>query len=278
MILSYIFLAVYSLVVLIPFYVIISTSFISLQEQMLTTQFKWFPDEWVLDAYVTVLVNDTTAVNGVSSILRGFFNTIWMSVPTAVIGLFVSGLAAYAHAKLQFRAKNVLFSITLATMMVPSAVLTLPSYLYYDAIGWSNGPLPLIIPGMFGGASMVFFMRQFFAGIPTDLIEAGKLDDMGYFKMYVTIMVPLSVPAFLAQGIFAFVSSYNNYMGPLLYLSLKRDLWTLQLALGLIQSQYSYNKAVQCASAVVALVPIVIVYLVCQRFFIQGVAAAGMKE
>ncbi len=276
-IVAYTFLALYTLAILVPFYVIIVTSLTTFEELMSRLEFIWIPEQWSLEAYRTVLLDDRLAINGVSSLLRGFFNTLWMTVPTMLVGLFVSGLSAYAYSKLRFKASNALYMITLATMMIPTAVLTLPSYLYYDALGWSHGPLPILIPGLFGSAGTVFFLRQFFAGIPDDLIEAGKLDGMGYFAMYVKIMIPLSVPAFLAQGIFAFVSGYNNYMGPMLYLTDSQMLWPLQLALGQMQAQYGDDNAVQCASAMVSLVPLIIVYLVCQKFFIQGVAAAGLK-
>ncbi|MDE6398388.1 MAG: carbohydrate ABC transporter permease [Clostridiales bacterium] len=276
-IVAYIFLSLFLLCVLVPFYVILATSFTSFEEIMSTLDFIWWPDKISLEAYSSVLVNDRLAINGMSSLLRGFLNTMWQVLPTILGGLFVSGLAAYAYSKLRFKAKNILYVITLATMMIPGAALTMPTYLYYDALGWSHSVLPIMIPGLFGGAATIFFLRQFFAGIPTDLIEAGKLDGMGYLTMYVKIIIPLAVPAFLAQGIFAFVGGYNNYMGPMLYLIDNQMLWPLQLALGQLQAQYVGDQAIQCASAMIALVPLLIVYLVCQRFFIEGVAAAGLK-
>lgn len=275
---AYAFLVLFALWVLIPFYVVVVTSVTSLEELMSSMKFIWFPKSGLSsEGYKTVLFNDLLAYNGMSSILRGFINTIWMTVPTMLIGMFVSGLAAYAYSKLNFKGKNTLYMLQLATMMMPGAVMTLPSYIFYDTLGWSNGPLPIIIPGMFGGAATIFFLRQFFSGIPTDLIEAGKLDGMGYFAMYVKIMIPLSVPAYLAQGIFMFVGGYNNYMGPLLYLNNRPALYTLQYALSQFQGIYNYDKSIVCASAVIALVPIIAIYLACQRFFIQGVAAAGLK-
>lgn len=277
-IVSYAFLILFALWVIVPFYVVLVTSVTSLEELMSSMKFIWFPKSGLsAEGYRTVLFNDLLAYNGMSSILRGFINTIWMTVPTMLVSLFVSGLAAYAYSKLNFKGKNTLYMIQLATMMMPGAVMTLPSYIYYDTLGWSNGPLPMLIPGMFGGAATIFFLRQFFSGIPSDLIEAGKLDGMGYFAMYVKIMLPLSVPAYLAQGIFMFVGGYNNYMGPLLYLNNRPELYTLQYALSQFQGIYGYDKSIVCASAVIALVPIIAIYLACQRFFIQGVAAAGLK-
>lgn len=275
---AYTFLALFTLNVLVPFYVIIVTSATSYEEIMSKLEFIWWPEVWSGEAYHSVLIDDRLAINGVSSLLRGFWNTLWQVLPTMCGGLFVSGLAAYSYAKLRFKAKGVLYVITLSTMMIPGAALTMPAYLYYDALGWSHSVLPMMIPGLFGGAATVFFFRQFFTGIPASLFEAGKLDGMGYFRMYVQIVIPLSVPAFLAQGIFAFVGGYNNYMGPMLYLIDNQKLWPLQLALGQMQAQYGGDQAVQCASAVVALLPLLIIYLACQRFFIQGVATAGLKD
>ena len=277
-IVTYVYLALFLLAVHVPFYVVVATSLTSYEEIMSKLEFIWWPKKVSFEAYKTVLIEDRLALYGMSSLLRGFLNTMWQVIPTMLGGLFVSGLAAYAYSKLRFRVKNVLYVITLATMMIPGAALTMPTYLYYDALGWSHSVLPMMIPGLFGSAATIFFMRQFFAGIPTDLIEAGKLDGMGYLTMYVKIMIPLAVPAFLAQGIFAFVGGYNNYMGPMLYLLDNQMLWPLQLALGQLQAQYGAgDQAVQCASAIVAMVPLLIVYLVCQRFFIEGVAVAGLK-
>ena len=276
---AYLFMALFALWVLVPFYVILVTSFTSLNELMSSISFIWFPKEGIsFDGYKTILFEDILAVGGMSSLFRGFLNTMWMTVPPLLVGLFVSGLAGYAYAKLKFRASNTLYMLTLATMMIPGAVMTMPSYLFYDAIGWSQGPLPMMIPALFGGAGTVFFMRQFLSGIPSDLIDAGKIDGMSYFGMYVKIMIPLSIPAFLAQGILGFVGGYNNYLGPLLYLNGRVELYTLQLALSVLQGVYYADQSVQCASAVIALIPILIVYIVCQKFFIEGVAASGMKD
>ena len=278
-IVSYVFLALFCVWVLLPFYVIVITSLTSITELMSSIRFIWFPKEGIsFEGYNTVLFDDMLAVGGMSSLLRGFLNTMWMTVPSLFVNLFVSGLAAYSYAKLNFKAKNTLYMITIATMMIPSAVMTMPSYLFYDAIGWSQGPLPIIIPTMFGSAGTVFFLKQFFSGIPTDLIDAGKIDGMGYFSMYIKIMLPLSVPAFLAQGILGFVGGYNNYLGPLLYLNGRVEMYTLQLSLSVLQGIYGSDQSVQCASAVIAILPLLVIYLVCQKFFIQGVAATGLKD
>jgi multiple sugar transport system permease protein len=239
--------------------------------------FIGFPKEgWTFAAYKEVLVNDYLAINGIPSILRGLFNTLWISVPPLIVSLFVSGLAAYAYGKLHFRAKKVMYAVQISTMMLPMSVMSIPSYLSYDIIGWTNSPLPLIIPGLFGGAAMIFFLRQFFASVPDDLIAAAKLDGLGYFGIYIKIIVPIVIPAFVAQGIFGFVGGYNNYTGPLLYLT-DPEQYTLQIVINSFASGYPFDFPILCASALLALLPLIIIYIACQKFFVEGIGATGLK-
>jgi len=274
---TYVHLIIYALCILVPFFVVLKTSFTSNEELTASMKFIWFPQKGLTAAaYQTAFFSDLLKTYGIS-VLRSFFNTLWQTLPTVCIGLFVSGLSAFSFAKMNFPGKNVLFAILLSTMMIPTAVLTMPSYIFYDSIGWSSTVLPLIIPGMFGGAMIVFFLRQFFQGIPTDLVEAGKIDGMSYFMMYVKIIIPLAKPAFLAQFIFMFVGGYNSYVGPLLYLNGKIPLYSLQMALTLFRSIYSSKQAIVCAFAVLALLPLLIIYTFTQKYFTEGIANTGIK-
>ena len=151
-----------------------------------------------------------------------------------------------------------------------------PAYLIYDALNWVDTPLPLMIPGMFGSATCVFFMRQFYAGIPDSLIEAAKLDGMGYFKIFWKIMVPLSVPALFAQGILGFIGGYNDYFGPYLYLH-EPKWYTLQIFLTEFSGSYSSKIPTIMAGSIVALIPALLIYVVAQKYFIEGIATSGMK-
>lgn len=279
-VLIYTVLVLYSLWVIVPFLVILITSLTPETELNATMHFIWWPTRFDARAYEIVLVDDIYAQllygDGLSSVLHGFINTLWQVVPTSVISLLVSGLSAYAFAKIPFKGSNVLFLCLLATMMIPGATLTMPSYLFYDSIGWTDSVLPLLIPGMFGGAGVTFFLRQFFMGLPNELIEAARIDGLSDFRTYLQIVLPLSMPALLAQGVFIFVGGYNSYQGPLLYLSNLPELAPLQLALSLFQGGYG-NPAVQCASAVIALLPLLIIYCFTQKYFTQGIAMSGLK-
>lgn len=276
-VIAYIYFAIFSLCVLIPFYIMLKNSLTSKTENMASMEFSWIPRMGVtLEAYSTALFSDILDSYGIT-IFRGFFNTMWQTLPTLLISLFVAGLAAFAYAKLKFPGKEVFFTITLSTMMIPGAVMTMPSYVFYDSIGWSNTPLPLIIPGLFGGAGTIFFLRQFFRGIPTELLEASKMDGLGFLGMYVKIMIPLAKPAFISQFIFGFIGGYNSYMGPLLYLNGQTELYPLQMALTLYQGIYSGEPAVVAAFTILALLPMLIIYIFMQKYFVEGIAATGIK-
>ena len=273
----YLLLFLYLIWVLAPFLVIVLTSLTSDTEVMATMEFTWFPEEICFDAFREVFVDDYLKSTALPSVVLGFLNTLWMVVPFTVAGLFVSGLAAFAYSKMRFRLKKPLYAILLSSMMLPTTVMTIPSYIMYDTIGWSGTPLPLIIPGLFGNVATIFFLRQFFSGIPNDIVDAAKIDGLGYFSIYARIVLPLAKPAFLAQGVFLIVSGYNNYLGPLLYLT-EPNLATIQLIVSQFSSSYLNDYPVQCAVALVALVPLIVVYAFLQKFFIEGIAATGLKE
>lgn len=275
-VLIYFVLVLFALWILAPFSIVIITSFKTWQEAS-DPEFSFFPKEFSVQGYKEVFTYVSSAnAEDMPVVLRGFINTLIIVIPPTILGLFCSAMSAYAFAKLRFKGKNLLFSFLLMTMMIPGTIMLTPSYLIYDAIRWTNTPLPLMIPGMFGAATCVFFMRQFYTGIPTELVEAAKLDGMGYFKIFWKIMVPLSVPALFAQGLLGFIGGYNDYFGPYLYLQ-DPEWYTLQLALKSFQGAYSFNTPTIMAGSLVALLPTLIIYIVAQKYFIEGIATSGMK-
>ncbi len=273
-IVMYIILVLFTLWILVPFYIVIVTSFKQWDEAN-STNFTWWPTMgFSFEGYAQVF--EKPIANAYTAILTGFLNTLWIIIPPTLLGLFTSALAAYAFAKLRFRGKNILFGILLATMMIPGMVTLVPAFTIYDLIGWRGTPLPLMIPGMFGAAACVFYLRQFFTGIPTETLEAAKLDGLGYVGIFFWIMVPLSKPALIAQGVLGFVGGYNDYFGPLLYLT-SPPLQTLQIALTTFVNQYNSNWPSIMAGTLVALLPTVIIYIVAQKYFIEGIASSGLK-
>lgn len=275
-VLIYLALVIFAIWILAPFSIVIMTSFKTWQEAT-DPEFYFFPKEFTFQGYKEVFTYTASAGDfSMPIMLRGFINTLIIIIPPTILGLFCSAISAYAFAKLRFKGKNLLFGFLLLTMMIPGTIMLTPSYMIYDMIGWTDTPLPLMIPGMFGAATCVFFMRQFYSGIPTELIEAAKLDGMGYFKIFWKIMVPLSVPALFAQGLLGFIGGYNDYFGPYLYLQ-DPEWYTLQIALKSFQGSYSSNVPTIMAGSIVALIPTLVIYAVAQNYFIEGIATSGMK-
>lgn len=276
-VLIYFVLVLYAVIIVFPFSIILVTSFKTWQDSSSLT-FEWIPaNGFTLEGYKEVFSFRANPDSALPTLVRSFINTVLYIIPPTVIGLFTSSMAAYAFAKLKFRAKNVMYSILLATMMIPGTITIAPQFSIYDAIQWVDTPLPLMIPGMFGAAACVFFMRQFFSGIPDSLVEAAKLDGESYIGIFFRIMVPLSVPALLAQGLLGFIGGYNDYFNPLIYLQ-SSELQTLQVALRTFSTVYALKPSIVMSGTVVALVPMLIIYFFAQDYFIEGIAASGLKS
>ena len=265
-------LVLFALFVLVPFAIMLISSLKHKEETI--GSFTWWPK---LGMTLKGYVNAFEKVASSTSILEGFVNTMWIIIPPTVLGLLVSTLAAYAFAKMRFRGKNVMFGLLIATMMVPGIVTLVPSYIIWDYLGITmTAPyVPLMIPGMFGAAACVFFMRQAIFSIPDSVIEASRLDGMGPFGCFVKIVLPLVKPALLSQGILGFVAGYNDYFGPLIYL--KSDYQTLQIAVSVFSDRYSGDWPSILAANVVAIIPTVMIYVFVQKYFIEGITAGGEK-
>lgn len=269
----YLILSVAVLAILIPFYVILITSFKTNKEAS-NMAFSWWPREgFHFDGYKEILFTS----RGGTSIILGLFNTLWMSIPPTLVGLFVSALSAYAYAKVNFKGKNLLFSLQMATMMLPAVITMTSTYLVFDMIGWIDTPLPIVVPGMFGSIGTIFFLRQYFIGIPTDLCDAASIDGAGRFTIFLKIILPLAFPALFAQGLIGFIGRYNDYLAPLLYLK-SPEWYTLQIALRFYWGMVVAERQVVMAGAVVAILPLLIVYLFAQNQVISGIQMnAGLK-
>lgn len=276
-VLIYFVLILYVVIIIFPFSIIILTSFKTMADARSMT-FEWIPaNGFTLEGYIEAFEFRANPDSSLPTLVRSFINTVLYIIPPTIIGLFTSSMAAYAFAKLKFRAKNVMYSILLATMMIPGTITIAPQFAIYDAIQWVDTPLPLMIPGMFGAAACVFFMRQFFSGIPDSLVEAAKLDGESYIGIFFRIMVPLSVPALIAQGLLGFIGGYNDYFNPLIYLQ-SSEIQTLQVALRTFSTVYVQKPNIVMAGTVIALVPMLIIYFFAQDYFIDGIAASGLKS
>ncbi|MFQ7700940.1 MAG: carbohydrate ABC transporter permease [Christensenellaceae bacterium] len=283
---TYVMLALYLILIFAPFVIIVFTSFTSDYELTNRGGFALFPKEWSVEGYELVFKFDPNIINGMPSLLVGFFNTMWQTLIPTLGGLFTSALAAFIYSKFRFPGRKLLFLITVLTMMLPMGAFGFVSYLFYMKIGWvggARGILPLIIPGLFGSASMVFFLRAYFDGaLANEVLEAAGMDGAGNFRSFFYIVIPLAKPALIAQFLFGFVGGYNSYGGALMYLYNTKELWNLQLALSelvltLSREGGGYGNA-QCASALVAIIPLLLLYVCVQKYFIEGINIGGGKE
>ena len=276
-------LIVYTLFLFFPIITILLTSFVPSNELATSKEFVWWPENFSLDAYTTIFQYDTYIdLTGMPGLVLGFINTMWITLIPLLVGLVVAGYSAYAFSKMDFPFKEKLFKFSVIIRSVPLGAFAVISYIFYSAIGWTgeSGYLPLLIPGLFGSIGTMFFLRLFFDGIPTSLIEAATLDGAGFFKCFHKVMFPLAKPAFIAQFIFGFVAGYNSYLAPMLYLQNQPRFVTLQLYLSEIRSMFpnAGSENIYSAAAILGMLPLIIIYICLQKYFIEGVSAGSVKE
>lgn len=282
--LVYAVLLIYTAFVFFPILTILITSFVPSTELAVSKEFIWWPESgFTLEGYEKIFQFDMyQMLTGIPGIILGFINTMWMTIVPLLVGLMVSGLAAYSFSKLQFKHKEALFKFSVFISLIPLGAFSIISYVMYSNMGWigENGWMPLVIPGLFGGISTMFFMRTYFDGIPNAIVEAADMDGLGVMGTYFRIMLPLAKPAFVAQFIFGFVAGYNNYLGPLLYLKQTPELVTLQLYLNDITGLFTEvgSENIYCATAILGMLPLILLYCISQRTFISGIAMGSVKE
>jgi multiple sugar transport system permease protein len=229
----------------------------------------WFPVEPQWSNFLTV--------TQVVPFWRATLNTLILTVPPLVVGLLASALAAYAFARLRFPGREVLFGTLLATLMIPAAVTMVPVFILFRELRWVDSFRPLMIPAMFGGAYAIFFLRQFFRSLPPDLDEAAKLDGCNPWRTFWHVALPLAHAPLATLAVFGFLGGWNDFLNPLIYLNTPR-LFPLQLVLAEFQSLYYTDWSLIMAGATLASVPVIALYLVAQRYVVEGVAVTGMKN
>ena len=196
----------------------------------------------------------------------------------AIIGS--ASLCAYGFARLNFPGRDLWFAIALATMMLPNVVLLVPSFVIFTRIGWGNTILPLTVPAFFGGGAFnIFLLRQFFRSLPRELADAARIDGSNEFGIYWRIIMPLAKPALATVAVFTFINSWNDFIGPLLYLSRDPTKYTVALGLALFRQAFIGRTRwdLIMAGSTLMILPVIVVFFMAQRFFIQGIAVSGIK-
>lgn len=211
---------------------------------------------------------------------RSVINTLLYSLIPVTVGVFTSASAAFAFAKLDFKGKNFVFFYCLAAIMVPFPSIMIAQFCVYSSIGWTDNGLAMIVPGCFGAIMTAFFIRQYLYGMPTAILEAAKIDGAGYWRQFVSFVIPLAKPAIMAQFILSFMGSWNNYLAPQVFIT--EDMWKpLTLAIGQLDTSYSTdvtNAPSVMAASVLALLPILILFAIFQKTIIGSIMLTGSKE
>ncbi len=252
---------------IVPFLWMLSASIKSDREVFQMNPFVWIPEIPKWDNYIKIWTK--------IPLLKFVENTVFLTIVVTFLQLLTSSFAAYSFAKLEFKHKNALFLAYIATIAMPWQVYMVPQFIMMRQMGLNDKLLAMICLQAFS-AFGVFLMKQFYEGIPGELCEAARIDGMSEYKIYAKIMLPLSKPALSTLTIFTFVSTWNDYLGPLIYLK-SESKKTIQLGLKMFIGQYSSEYGLIMAGSVLSLIPVIIVFLCLQKYFVEGVASTGLK-
>lgn len=263
---TYILLILLALVMLVPFVWMLSASF-KLNKDVFTFPIQWIPKEPRPQNYIDIWQQ--------IPLLKFIGNTAYITVVVTLLQLFTSSFAAYAFAKLHFPGRDILFVMYIATIAVPWQSYMVPQFMMLRSWHLNDTHLSIILLQAFT-AFGVFMMRQFYDGIPDELCEAARIDGLSEYGIWAKIMLPLSKPAISTWTIFTFVGTWNDFLGPLIYLTTESKK-TIQIGLRMFISQYSAEYGLIMAGSVVVLIPVLIVFLALQKYFVQGIATSGMK-
>ena len=266
--LSYAALLFLTLIFVAPLLWMLSTSF-KTNVEATTLPLNFLPNEPSTYGYDTILNSAGTPV------LRWFVNSMVAAAAHAVLVLATAAPAAYALARMEFRGKRIFFAAIIGTLFIPQFLFLVPNYAIVDTFGWLDTLLAIIVPGA-AGAFGVFFLRQFFLALPEELEEAALLDGANRFQIFARIVLPLSKPALATLALLSFLTNYNDFLWPI-YVLFNPESLTLPPGLALLGFSYQTDYAVIMAGGVIASIPVLIVFLIAQRYVIEGIARSGIK-
>ncbi len=267
--LSYFLVILVALIVILPFLWMIVSAFKS-QRELFAYPPSFFPKNWKVENFVEA------ATRGSISFFRMFLNTMMIAVPTTVFNIIFSSMAGYAFARLRFPFRNAIFMIFIASMMVPYAITLIPRFLLFKDLGFYDTYVPLIVPVMFGTAFSIFLTRQFFMTLPKELEEAAIVDGCSHFRIWAQIFMPLTKPIIATLAVFQFQSSYNDFLGPVIYISSDVK-FTVQMGLNSFRNSFSTRYDLIMAGSIMALIPVVILFICCQKYIVRGIVMGGVK-
>ena len=270
--LAYVFLIVICLIWIVPVIFGISTSFRS-QSEVVSVGFKLLPVNWIVDNYVKILENTSSA-----PILRWIWNSLFIATIHTALVIVVISITAYAYSRMNFKGRDVLFFTLLGISFFPNVVNLIPSYKIIDILNWVNTPLAMIIPGL-AGMGNIFLVRQFMKGVPRELDESARVDGANDFQIYYRVIVPLIKPVLIVCGLFSFIGSWNDFLWPVIVFT---DVSKMPVTAGLLLLQDIYGNyrmiGQLMGSAILAIIPTMLLFIFAQKYFVQSLdLSAGIK-
>ena len=263
----YAFLIVLAVLFILPIFYLFMGSF-KAESELFRVPFKWLPDKFQFGNFINMF----------SSIpfFKYLKNTMIIVVCNIVGSLLSCSLVAYGFARLRWPGRDKVFILVLITMILPYQVTLVPLFLMFTKMKWIGTFRPLTVTCFFGNPFFIFLLRQFFTGIPQDISEAARIDGAGEFTIFSKLVIPMAKPALTTVAIFAFIRSWNDFLGPLVFLG-KDELYTLSLAASMLKSNLDPNWSLLLALGAVMILPVLILFFVMQKYFIQGIAMSGIK-
>ena len=264
----YIFLTLASIACILPLLWMVSTSLKS-GNVIFDVPPRWLPDGFHWENYIKAVTD--------IDFFRYFLNTSFITIFRVLAEVFVSAFVAFGFAKFDFPGKNFFFLLLLSTIMIPGEVTLIPVFRMFTNLGWVNTFLPLIIPAFFGGQAVyIFLLRQFFMSQPNELMEAAVIDGATKFQIFYKIYNPISKPALITIAIFSFQGAWNDLLGPLIYLNDSKK-FTLQLGLAMFNGALKVEWGALMAASILVLLPVIILFFTCQKYFVEGISFTGTK-
>ncbi len=253
---------------LMPFFWMLSTA-LKPDSEIFTVPIKWIPSGLYLENFIRAME--------VIPVAKYMYNTFLIAILKIGGEVFVSALVAYGFARFNFKYKNTLFMILLATMMLPYEVTMIPTFIVWSSLGFSDSYVPLILPAYFGSASFIFFLRMYFETFPKELEESAIIDGASYFQIFTKIFIPLSKPALVTIGLWSFMGTWNDLLGQLIYIN-SPEKYTIQLGLASFSNMTGETLwGPLMAASFLALLPVIIFLLFAQRYFTEGIKMSGIK-
>jgi multiple sugar transport system permease protein len=266
---AYLGVIIVAILVILPFLWMVVSAFKS-QRELFAYPPTFFPKVWKVENFIEA------ASRGSISFWQMFLNTMKIALPSTIFNIIFSSLAGYAFARLKFPFRDTIFMCFIAAMMVPFAITLIPRFLMFKDLGFYDTYIPLIVPVMFGTPFSIFLTRQFFLTLPKELEEAAIMDGCSHFRIWAQIFMPLCKPIIATLSVFQFQSSYNDFMGPVIYIASDAK-FTVQMGLSSFRNSFTSRYDLIMAGSILALIPVMILFICCQKYIVRGIAMSGMK-